>query len=84
MNMAHEKRYQDWRTQYNPLFTPENRFSQQDEQIPLVDGFSLRSKAYLHQGEFLLNSSENELLDKEGKVRYSLSIIAVSVNFERL
>lgn len=30
-NIAYEKRYQDWRSQYDTLFAPENRFPQQDE-----------------------------------------------------
>lgn len=70
-NIAYEKRYQDWRSQYDTLFAPENRFPQQDEQFPLADGYSVRSKAYFHDGDLYLNGSENELLDKEGKVRYA-------------
>lgn len=46
-NIAYEKRYWDWRAQYDTMFAPENRFPQQDEQFPLVDGYSVRSKAYL-------------------------------------
>ncbi|MFR2082020.1 MAG: hypothetical protein ACLS4Q_11990 [[Eubacterium] siraeum] len=70
-NIAYEKRYQDWRSQYDTLFAPENRFPQQDEQFPLADGYSVRSKAYFHDGDLYLNGSENELLDKEGKMRYA-------------
>lgn len=71
MNIAYEKRYQDWRTQYEHLFAPENRSPQQDEQFQLPDGYSVRSKAYFHNGDLRLNGSENELLDKAGKVRYA-------------
>lgn len=71
MNIAYEKRYQGWRAQYGHLFAPENRFPQQDEQFQLTDGYSVRSKAYFHNGDLRLNGSENELLDKEGKVRYA-------------
>ena len=46
-------------------------FPQQDEQFPLTDGYSVRSKAYCHDGDLYLNGSENELLDKEGRVRYA-------------
>ena len=47
-NIAHEKRYRDWRAQYDALFVPDNRFPSQDEQVPLTDGYSVRSKAYCH------------------------------------
>lgn len=70
-NIAHEKRYRDWRAQYDAMFAPENRSPQQDEQFPLTGGYSIRSKAYCHNGDFYLNGSENELLDIEGKVRYA-------------
>lgn len=70
-NIVYEKCYQDWRAQYDSLFAPENRCHQQDGQIPLIDGYSVRSKAYFHSGELNLSGSENELLDKEGKVRYA-------------
>lgn len=43
-NIAHEKRYRDWWAQY----APENQSPQQDEQFPLTDGYSIRSKAYLY------------------------------------
>jgi len=71
MNIAYEKRYQDWRAQYDYLFAPENRFPQQDEQFSLADGYSVRSKAYFHEGDLYLNGRENELLDNECKVRYA-------------
>ena len=71
MNVAYEKRYQDWRAQYDYLFAPENRSPQQDEQIPLTDGYSVRSKVYFHNGDLNLDGSENELLDKEGRVQYA-------------
>ena len=70
-NIAHEKRYRDWRAQYDAMFAPENRSPQQDEQFPLTDGYSICSKAYCHNGDFYLNGSENELLDIEGKMRYA-------------
>ena len=70
-NIAYEKRYRDWRAQYDALFVPGNRFPSQDDQFPLTDGYSVRSKAYCHQGGLYLNGSENELLDKEGRVRYA-------------
>ena len=70
-NIAYEKRYWDWRAQYDALFVPGNRFPSQDDQFPLTDGYSVRSKAYCHQGGLYLNGSENELLDKEGRVRYA-------------
>ena len=70
-NIAYGKRYRDWRAQYDALFVPDNRFPSQDEQVPLADGYSVRSKAYCHQGDLYLNGSENELLDKEGRVRYA-------------
>jgi len=38
VNIAYEKRYQDWRAQYDTLFAPENRFPQQDGQFLLADG----------------------------------------------
>lgn len=69
-NIAYEKRYQDWRSQYDIMFAPENRFPQQDEQFPLVNGYSVRSKAYFYDGNLHLNGSENELLDKDGNVSY--------------
>ena len=69
-NIAYEKRYRDWRAQYDTMFVPENRFPQQDEQFPLVDGYSVHSKAYFYDGDLHLNGSENELLDKDGKVLY--------------
>ena len=47
-NIAHEKRYRDWRAQYNAVFAPENRSPQQDEQFSLTDGYSIRSKAYIY------------------------------------
>ena len=70
-NIAYGKRYRDWRAQYDALFVPGNRFPSQDDQFPLTDGYSVRSKAYCHQGDLYLNGSENELLDKEGRVRYA-------------
>ena len=70
-NIANEKRYWDWRAQYDTMFAPENRFPLQDEQFPLVDGYSVRSKAYFYNGDLHLNGSESELLDKAGKVRYA-------------
>ena len=70
-NIAYGKRYRDWRAQYDALFVPDNRFPSQDEQVPLADGYSVRSKAYCHQRDLYLNGSENELLDKEGRVRYA-------------
>ena len=81
MNIAYEKRYQDWRAQYEPLFTQINRFPQQDEQIPLMDGFSVRSKAYFHNGELHLNASENKLLDREGQVRYAWRNLDTAAEF---
>lgn len=47
-NIAHEKRYRAWWTQYDAMFAPENQSPQQDEQFPLTDGYSIRSKAYLY------------------------------------
>lgn len=70
-NIADEKCYQDWRAQYASLFAPENRSPQQDRQFPLIGGYSVRSKVYFHSGELNLSGSENELLDKDGKVRYA-------------
>ena len=70
-NIAYEKRYWDWWAQYNDMFAPENRSSQQDEQFPLTEGYSIRSKAYIYDGDLHLCGSESELLDKEGKVRYA-------------
>ena len=70
-NIAHEKRYRDWWAQYDAMFAPENRFPQQDEQFPLTDGYSIRSKAYIYDGDLHLCGSESELLDKEGTVRYA-------------
>ena len=46
-NIAHEKRYRDWRAQYDDMFATEKRSPQQEEQFPLTDGYSNRSKAYL-------------------------------------
>lgn len=71
MNIAYEKRYQDWQAQYEHLFAPENHAPQQDEQFQLTDGYSVRSKAYFHNGDLHLNGSESELLDKAGTVRYA-------------
>ena len=68
-NIAHEKRYRDWRAQYDAMFAPENRSPQQDEQFPLTDGYSIRSKAYLYDCDLYLCGSESELLDNDGKVR---------------
>lgn len=70
-NIAHEKRYRDWLAQYDAMFAPENRSPQQDEQFPLTDGYSIRSKAYIYDGDLHLCGSESELLDNEGKVRYA-------------
>ena len=70
-NIAHEKRYRDWRAQYDAMFALENRAPQQDEQFPLMDWYSIRSKAYIDDGDLHLCGSESELLDKEGKVRYA-------------
>ena len=70
-NIAHEKRYRYWRAQYDAMFAPENRSPQQDEQFPLTDGYSIRSKAYIYDGDLHLCGSESELLDNEGKVRYA-------------
>lgn len=50
-NIAHEKRYRDWRAQHDAMFAPENRSPQQDEQFPLTDGYSIRSKAYILFGK---------------------------------
>lgn len=36
MNIAYEKRYQDWQAQYEHLFAPENHAPQQDEQFQLT------------------------------------------------
>ena len=69
-NIAYEKRYQDWRSQYDIMFAPENRLPQQDEQFPLVNGYSVHSKAYFYDDNLHLNGSENELLDKDGNVSY--------------
>ena len=68
---THEKRYRDWLAQYDAMFAPENRSPQQDEQFPLTDGYSIRSKAYIYDGDLHLCGSESELLDNEGKVRYA-------------
>lgn len=54
-NIAHEKRYRDWRAQYDAMFAPENRSPQQDEQFSLTDGYSIRSKAY----------HENQIIDQK-------------------
>ena len=70
-NIAHEKRYRDWLAQYDAMFAPENRSPQQDEQFPLTEGYSIRSKAYIYDGDLHLCGSESELLDNEGKVRYA-------------
>ena len=70
-NIANEKRYQDWRTQQHYLFSPENRFPQQDEQFSLMNGYSVCSKAYFYHGDFHLNDSENELIDQNGKIIYT-------------
>ena len=70
-NIAHEKRYRDWRAQHDAMFAPENRSPQQDEQFPLTDGYSIRSKAYIYDGDLHLCGSESELLDNKGKVRYA-------------
>ena len=70
-NIANEKRYRDWRAQYDALFMPGNRLPPQDEQFPLTDGYSVRYKVYCHNGDLHLSGSENELLDKEGRVRYA-------------
>lgn len=70
-NIAHEKRYRDWWAQYDAMFEPENRFPQQDEQFPFMDGYSIRSKAYLYDGDLHLCGSESQLLDNEGKMRYA-------------
>lgn len=56
---------------YDAMFAPENRSPQQDEQFPLTDGYSIRSKAYIYDGDLHLCGSESELLDNEGKVRYA-------------
>ena len=69
-NTAHEKRYRDWRAQHDAMFAPENRLPQQDEQFPLVNGYSVHSKAYFYDGDLYLNGSKNELVDKDGKVSY--------------
>ena len=53
-NIAYEKRYRDWWAQYDAMFAPENRSPQQDEQFPLTDGYSIRSKAYLYDGNLHL------------------------------
>ena len=53
------------------MFALESRAPQQDEQFPLMDGYSIRSKAYIDDGDLHLCGSESELLDKEGKVRYA-------------
>ena len=65
-NIAHEKRYRDWRAQYDAMFAPENRSPQQGEQFPLTDGYSIRSKAYLYDGDLHLCGSESELLARCG------------------
>ena len=70
-NIAYEKRYRDWRAQYDALFVPGNRFPSQDEQVRLTNGYSVRSKAYIYDGDLHLCGSESELLDKEGRVRYA-------------
>ena len=70
-NIAHKKRYRDWLAQYDAMFAPENRSPQQDEQFLLTDGYSIRSKAYIYDGDLHLCGSESELLDKEGTVRYA-------------
>ena len=70
-NISHEKRYRDWRAQYDAMFAPENRSPQQDEQFPLTDRYSIRSRAYAYDGDLHLCGSESELLDNEGKVRYA-------------
>lgn len=70
-NIAYEKRYRDWRAQYDAMFAQENRSSQQDEQFPLTDGYFIRSQACFDDGDLHLCGSESELLDKEGKVRYA-------------
>lgn len=47
-NIAHEKRFGTGGRSMMLLFAPENRSPQQDEQFPLTDGYSIRSKAYLY------------------------------------
>ena len=70
-NIAYQTLSWDWRAQYDAVFAPENRSPQQDEQFPLTDGYSIRSKAYIYDGDLHLCGSESELLDDEGKVRYA-------------
>ena len=65
-NIAHEKRCRDWWAQYDAMFAPKNRSPQQDEQFPMTDRYSIRSKAYLYDGNLHLCGSESELLDKCG------------------
>ena len=81
-NIAHEKRYRDWRAQHDAMFAPENRSPQQDEQFPLTDGYSIRSKAYIYDRDLHLCDSESELLDI--LARYAVRRESTGTNHARL
>ena len=63
-----------------PCLHRRNRSPQQDEQFPLTDGYSIRSKAYLYDGDLHLCGSESELLDNDDKVRYAWRNLDTMVN----
>ena len=81
-NIAHEKRYREWRAQHDAMFAPENRSPQQDEQFPLTDGYSIRSKAYIYDRDLHLCDSESELLDI--LARYAVCRESTGTNHARL
>ena len=86
-NIAHEKRYRDWRAQHDAMFAPENRSPQLDEQFPLTDGYSIRSKAYIYDRDLHLCDSESELLESELLdilARYAVCRESTGTNHARL
>ena len=50
-NIAQEKRYRDWRARYDAMFAQGNRCPQRDEKFTLTDGYSIRPKADMYDGD---------------------------------
>jgi len=79
MNIAYTERYRSWRAEYDHLFVPENSYPQMNQVSAFADGFSVRTRAYLCQrGRY---GSENELVDNQGRVRYTWRNLDIDGDF---
>lgn len=72
LNVADTPRYAAWRKAHDGVFVPACRSGGPEELTALADGFSVRTRHYEKQMEgAFCRASESDLLDKEGRVRYT-------------